>query len=108
MKRVTQPLVVPLASSSVRSLKDVRVQRQKQEAQRQKLAAMRQARIREQAAHYMAVPLRSIPATAAYLGDVNTKMIRKLIEAGTLEVVRIGGRVMVKTASARRLVESAE
>jgi hypothetical protein len=69
---------------------------------------MLQARVLEQAANYGSVPLRSIKATALYLGGVDTKTVRKLIAAGTLEAVRVARRVMVKTASARRLVEAAE
>lgn len=48
----------------------------------------------------------SIPNTARVLGDVSPNHVRNLISGGLLDRVRIGRRVMVTTASIKRLLEA--
>jgi hypothetical protein len=68
----------------------------------------REDRIREEVAHYGRVPLASVEATSIYLGNINTRTTRRLIEKGQLKAVEVGTRVMVRTDSARRLAGEAK
>jgi hypothetical protein len=75
-------------------------QMRKDRAERERI---RKARLSEEVARYETVPLASIEATACYLGGINAKTVRRKIAKGDLEAVTIGSRILVKTASARRL-----
>jgi excisionase family DNA binding protein len=43
---------------------------------------------------------------AAQATGLSTRTVYRLLEAGTLESVRIGGRVIIKAASLRKLLEA--
>jgi excisionase family DNA binding protein len=43
----------------------------------------------------------SIRATQALLGDVSWRTVRRLIESGRIEAVKVGARVMPRLASVR-------
>ena len=74
----------------------------KDERRRAKLKAREASRL--EAIHsYGMVPLATVQTTAKYLGNISNKTVYRLIEDGKLEAVRIGTRLMVKTASAMKL-----
>jgi excisionase family DNA binding protein len=73
----------------------------KEQRRRAKLKAREASRL--EAIHsYGIVPLATVQ-TAKYLGNISSKTVYRLIEDGKLEAVRIGARLMVKTASAMKL-----
>jgi hypothetical protein len=43
----------------------------------------------------------SIRATQALLGDVSDKTVRRLVQAGRIEAVKVGARIMPRLASVR-------
>ena len=74
----------------------------KEQRRRAKLKAREASRL-EAIYSYGMVPLATVQTTAKYLGNISNKTVYRLIEDGKLEAVRIGTRLMVKTASAMKL-----